>query len=473
MIVACPMFLQNINNTAMTIALPSIARSLHVPPLHLNLVITAYLLSLAVFLPMSAWLADRFGARQLFCAAIVMFSLASVLCGAATSMQSLLMWRVLQGLGAAMMLPVGRLILLRSVPASHLIDAMVWYTVPPVIGRLAGPLIGGAIVSVTSWHWIFFVNIPFGAVAVLLALLFVEDVRVAAPAPPFDIPGFLLLAAGLAITLGGLDTAGKGIFPGRASGLAIAAGVAILIWYGARSWRHADPVIDLRILRYRTFSTNVLGAVPLRLAIAAIPFLVPLLLQLGFGLSPLTCGFLVVGSAVGALCTRAVMRRAVKRYGFRRLLIGASLLTSVFYTSYALFSPITPHPLIFLAMFGGGLFSSMCMVSLNTFGFVELPAERMSHATALISMVQQLTVTGGVVLAASLLAFFSDWHSAVAVHAMGWNFSASIAAMGLVAMLSLLYFARLGPSDTDQFHGAEKPGDEASQQTVLATEPRL
>ncbi len=450
LIVASPMFLQNIDTSAMAIALPSIAASLQVPALQLNLIITTYLLSLAVFLPMSAWLADRFGAKRMFCMAIVLFSLASALCGTATSLATLVVCRIIQGMGAAMMVPVGRLILVRSVPPSELITAMVWYTVPPTIGRLAGPLVGGAIVSVTSWHWIFFVNIPFGVVAVLLALVFVEDSRPEGPPPAFDVAGFLLIAIGLAAMLGALETAGKGLIPGWLSALAAAVGASALGLYGLRNRRRAESLIDLRVLAFRTFRTNALGAVPLRLAVLAVPFLLPFMLQMGFGLSPLASGLLTAASAVGALCTRGIMRWAIDRHGFRRLLLGATVLTSAIYMSYALFGPATPHALMFCVLFLGGVLTSICMVSLNTLGFAELPKERMSHATVVISMAQQLTAGFGVVLAAALLALFSRSHGGDGVHLLAQDFSATFVALGLTALLSLFSFVRLKPDDGDE-----------------------
>jgi EmrB/QacA subfamily drug resistance transporter len=445
------MFLQNIDATVITTALPSMAASLGVPPMSLNLVITTYLLSLAVFLPMSAWLTDRYGAKRMFCVAIVLFSLASALCGMSTSVTALVVCRVFQGLGAAMMVPVGRLILLRSVPPSQMIAAMVWYTVPPMIGRLVGPMVGGAIVSVTSWHWIFFVNVPLGAVALLLTLLLVEDTRIEVPSPRFDFVGFVLMAVGLAAMLGTLDAVGKGPGPAHMPVVAATIGAAALCLYALRSLNQSNPVIDLRILKLRTFRTNVLGAAPLRLAQSAVPFLLPLMLQLGFGVSPLISGVLTAASGVGALCTRALMYWAIRRFGFRRLLLGANALTGLWYISYALFSPVTSHVVMYCTLLVGGLLSSMCMVSLNTLGFADVPRERLSHATALLSMAQQLTAGVGVVLGASSLRFFQWLRHGEGQQLLSQDFAASFVVVGLAALLSLAFFVQLKPNDGHQW----------------------
>lgn len=445
LIVASPMLLQNIDVSAMMVALPSIAGSLGVPPLSSNAVITVYLLSLAMFLPMSAWLADRFGAKQLFCTAIALFTLASALCGVASSMTSLVLFRAIQGLGASMMVPVGRLIVLRSVPPSGLVAAMVWYTVPATIGRLAGPLVGGIIVSITSWHWIFFVNIPFGVLAIILAVLFVEDTAVEMRTPPFDFPGFLLMAVGLAALLGGLDSYGTKAVPQWTSATAAMIGAAALGLYGLHSRNQTHPIIDLRVLRFPTFRTNILGAVPLRLALFSVPFLLPLMFQLAFDLSPFTSGILTAAAAVGSLFTRGAMHLTIHRFGFRRSLLGGVVMTGLCYASYALLGPATPHALTFSMVFAGGLLSSLCTVSLNALGLLEIPKELTSHATALISMTQQLTAGAGVVLSAVLLTLFSWGHGGERV--LERDFSATFVVVGLTALLSVLSFARLSPQE--------------------------
>lgn len=447
-IVASPLFLQNIDSSAMATALPEIARSLQVPTLHLNLAITSYLLSLAVFLPVSAWLAERWGAKRVFCLAIGLFALGSALCGAASSLSQLVVFRVLQGMGGALMVPVGRLILLRSVPPALMVSAMVWFTVPPVIGRMMGPLFGGAVVTLTSWRWIFLINIPFGLVAILMASRFIRDVRDEAAAPkPFDVRGFVLLAFGLTALLGGLETAGKAMAPTWMSWFAAVAGAALLWLYYRHSRGHAHPLIDLDILRFRTFRTNVVGATTLRIAIGATPFLLPLMLQLGFGLSPMASGSLTVATAVGALGTRVVMKRAIARWGFRRLLLGATVLGGFFYMSYGLFSPDTSHALMFCTMMLGGLVNSLCMVALGTLGFSEIPRHRMGHATALSTMAQQVSLTVGVVLGATLVSLASWWHGGDGTHLQPRDFSPAFFAIGLLSMVSLLSFRRLDPNE--------------------------
>ncbi len=447
LIVASPLFLQNLDTSVMATALPSIAESLQVPPLHLNLAITSYLLSLAVFIPISGWLADRFGAKRIFCLAIAFFALGSALCGVANSLPELVIFRVLQGLGGAMMVPVGRLILLRAVPPAEIVSAMVWFTVPPVIGRMVGPLFGGAIVSMTSWRWIFLINIPFGLLAILLAMTFVKDTHESTAPVPFDTTGFVLLATGLTALLGALEIAGKALAPGWVSWLAVGMGSLALWRYYGHARRQQDPIIDLDILRFQTYRTNVIGGTPLRIAIGASPFLLPLMLQIGFGLSPLTSGALTVATALGALGTRAVMKRAIHDFGFRQLLISATVLTSAAYMSYGLFKPTTSHLLMFCVMMFGGLINSLAMVTMTTLGFSDVPNVRMSHATTLSAMAQQLSLSFGVVLGATLVSAASWWHGGDAVHLHAEDFSPAFVVVGLINLLSLFSFFKLDPQE--------------------------
>ncbi len=441
-IVACPLLLQNLDTSIMATALPSIARSLDVETLHLNLAITSYLLSLAVFLPASGWLADRFGTRRVFCTAIVLFSAGSALCGLATSLPQLVLFRVVQGMGGAMMVPVGRLILLRSVPPARMVAAMVWFTVPGAVGRLAGPLLGGLIVTVTSWRWIFLLNVPFGVIGVLCALAFIEDTHEPRDAR-FDLPGFVLLSTGLVGLVGGLDTAGRGLVPQRVTFALIGVGALALVAYWRYSRRRVEPIIDPALLRYHAYRTAVLGGMPLRIALGASPFLLPLMLQLGFGLSPLASGSLSVATAVGSLSVRAVMGPAIRHIGFRPLLIGATLATGCFYASYGLFRPTTPHLLIFIVLLFGGLFNSLAMVTLNTLGYSDMPTPQMSRATAFASMAQQLSISVGVAFGASVLALTAHLYGGSAAHLSARDFSPAFFVVGALTLSSLLFFVRL------------------------------
>ncbi len=452
-IVASPLFLQNLDTSIMATALPTIAQSLQVEPLHLNLAITSYLLSLAVFLPVSGWLSERFGARRVFCSAIVFFATGSALCGLAQTLPQLVAFRLLQGMGGAMMVPVARLILLRSVVPAMMVSAMVWFTVPPTIGRMIGPLVGGTIVTYTSWRWIFLINIPFGLLGALLAWHYVPDTHEPGPREPFDLPGFLLMATGLTAMLGALETAGKGFMPASASWAIGLLGVMTLWFYWVRSRSMASPLIDLSILRFGTYRAAIVGGLPLRVAIGASPFLLPLMLQLGFGLSPIASGSLTVATAVGSLATRAVMTRTIRFFGFRRLLLGATVGTSICYASYSLFTPETPHGLIFCTLMLGGLVNSMVMVSLQTLGFSQIPKPRMSHATSLSTMVQQLAVSLGVVLGAALVGVVARLHGGDAAHPQAHDFSPVFVLIGMMTMISLLWFSRLGVDEGNELRG--------------------
>ncbi|SEM18411.1 drug resistance transporter, EmrB/QacA subfamily [Variovorax sp. YR750] len=448
LIVAAPLFLQNLDTSVMATALPTIAHALDVSVLHLNLAITSYLLSLAVFLPVSGWLADRFGPKRVFCAAVAFFSLGSTLCGAAQTLPQLVAFRVLQGMGGAMMLPVGRLILLRSVPPAQMVSAMVWFTVPPAFGRLAGPLFGGAIVTLTSWRWIFLVNIPFGLIAIAGAMRFIGDLpEDSSPPAPFDIEGFVLLALGLTALLGSLEMVGKALLPVSVIWAMAGVGVLASLVYHLRSRGKAEPLIDLGILRFSTCRASIIGGTPLRIAIGASPFLLPLMLQLGFGLSPLTSGSLTMAAALGSLATRTVMARAIRTVGFRSLLVGATCLTCLCYVSYGQFRPATPHVQIFVTLLFGGLVNSMAMVSLQTLGFSQIPKPRMSHATTLNSMAQQLSLSLGVTLGATLVTLAAWWNGSSTSQLSAADFSPAFGVVGAMTLLSLLSFTKLSKDE--------------------------
>jgi hypothetical protein len=322
---------------------------------------------------------------------------------------------------------------------------MVWFTMPPTVGRMIGPLVGGAIVTWTSWRWIFLLNVPFGLLGIALAWRFIgtecdEELR-----EPFDATGFVLLALALTGLLGALEMTGKNLVGGWTIAALALIGAAALLAYVWRSRRVAAPIVNFRVLRFPTYFAAIVGGIPLRIAIGASPFLLPLMFQLGFGLSPLDSGLLTVATAIGSLSTRGVMRRAIGRFGFRPLVIGATAAAGTFYMSYGLFRPDTPHLLMFCTMLASGLVSSMAMVSLQTLGFSEIPKPLMHHATTLSTMTQQVSLTFGVVLGASLVGAAAWFHGGDAAHPAARDFSPAFFLIGLTTLLSLFFFVRLHP----------------------------
>ena len=402
LIVACALFMQNVDSTVIATALPPIAAALHEDPLRLNLAITSYLLSLAIFIPLSGWTADRYGSRTVFRVAILVFTLGSVCCGAATNLWELVLARVVQGMGGAMMVPVGRLVLLRAVPKSELVRAMSMLTVPALLGPIMGPPLGGFIVTYASWRWIFYINVPFGFLGFLLVGRFIPEVREETTVP-LDLRGFALAGFGLAALMYGFEMAGRGMLGPEFAALLLVGGTLLLGLYAAHARTTAAPIIDLGLMRIASFRGSVIGSGVFRIGVEGLPFLMPMLLQLGFGLSPLRSGLLTFATYAGAMTMKASATPIIRAFGFRTVLVGNAAICSLFMLSYSLFRPTTPHLAIFLALLAGGFFRSLQVTSTNTLVFADVPPALMSRATSLASMAQQLWMSLGVGFSALFL----------------------------------------------------------------------
>src|SRR3954452_21452186 len=394
LIVACAMFMQNLDSTIIATALPTIAQSLGETPLRLNVAITCYLLSLllslAVFVPISGWTADRFGARRVFTAAIVVFTIGSIACGFAQTLGMLVAARIVQGVGGAMMVPVGRLILLKSFPKTDLVRAMSYVSVPALIGPMMGPPLGGFIVTYASWRWIFFINIPIGVLGVLLVNLFIGNLR-ETTVRPFDLSGFVLTGVGLASAMFAFETIGRGEVPIFVTLGLLALGAVCLAAYFRHARRVDHPIVDLALMRIPTYAMTTTGGFLFRMGMGALPFLMPLRLQVGFGLSALKSGSLTFASAVGAMTMKVSVQPIIRTFGFRRVLIANTVVCSAFLFSYSFFGPTTPHTIVFLALLAGGFFRSLQMTSINTLTYADVPSNLLSRATSLTSMAQQLS----------------------------------------------------------------------------------
>jgi len=400
LIIATALFMENMDGTVLATSLPAIARDLHEDPIVLKLALTSYMLTLAVFIPASGWVADKLGARTVFCTAIATFVLGSILCGASGTLPELIAARTFQGLGGAMMVPVGRLVLLRSIPKSEMVDSLAYLTIPALIGPVVGPPLGGFITTYLHWRWIFWINVPIGLLGIALTLKFIENVRERDVAA-FDLKGFLLSGPGLLSLVFGMTTVGRGFTPGWATAALIAAGIAFMALYVRHARRAPAPILDLTLLKLPTFKAGVAGGFLFRLGIGAIPFLMPLLLQLGFGLSPFQSGSLTFAAAAGAMVMKFTASRLIRRFGFRTILIGNAAISAVFLASYGLIGPNTPHALIFFGLLIGGFFRSLEFTALNAIGYADVEQARMSRATSFASVSQQMSQAVGVAVAAA------------------------------------------------------------------------
>jgi EmrB/QacA subfamily drug resistance transporter len=463
LIVACALMMQNVDSTVIATAIPRIAEALHEDPLRLNLAITSYLLSLAIFIPLSGWTADRFGARTVFSAAILVFTLGSIACGLSGSLPQLVLARIVQGAGGAMMVPVGRLVMLRTVPKSELVRAMSFLTVPALIGPIMGPPLGGLIVTYASWRWIFFVNVPFGLLGMALVSRFIENVR-EEQNPPLDMSGFLLAGGGLAAVMYGFETAGRGMVAPEVAAILLASGTVLLGLYGLHARGMASPIIDLGLMRLPTFSASVIGSGIFRIGIDGLPFLMPMLLQLGFGLSPLESGLLTFATYAGAMTMKASATPILRTFGFRQVLIGNAFICGLFMAGYSLFRPTTPHLVIFVTLLAGGFFRSLQVTSTNSMVFADVPPALMSRATAFASMAQQLWMSLGIGVSALQLHLVHLLRGGPALDA--GDFVPVFLINGCIAIAAVLVFLPMAPDA-----GAELSGHRPAPVTASVRRP--
>lgn len=442
-IVAIPLMLQNLDTSAVGTALPGMALALGVSPLHLNLAITSYLMSLAVFLPLSSWLSDRLGTRRVFVSAIAVFGLGSTACGFADNITELVAARVFQGMGGAMMLPIGRHILYQTIPREGLVKAMVWFTVPTTLGPLLGPALGGALVTYASWRLVFWMSTPICLIGMALALKFI-DVQPPAERSRLNVPSYLMLGFGLACLVFGFETAGRGQLPVAAVAALLLTGAALLTAYTLHARRISNPAIDLSLMEYKPFRASIAGGFLLRTSLAAQPFLLPLLLQIGFGMSAAKSGLITLATAAGSLTTRFFLPYLAQTLGFKRVLIVMTVFVSLLYVVYAQFGPGTPVAVIFAVLAVNGFGRASLMVNLSTMGYSSIPSPRMGRATALAAMAQQLSISFGVTFGASLLNLVLLLRGADALTAD--DFTPVFLALGALPLVALVWFAPL-PAD--------------------------
>lgn len=389
--------MEQLDATIVNTAIPSIAASLEVSPLSLKSVVSSYILSLAVGIPISGWMADRFGTRRVFAVAVIVFTIASVLCGLAQSAEMMIVARLLQGIGGAMMMPVGRLAIIRTFPKGELLRAMNFVIIPALIGPLLGPTVGGLIVHWVSWRFIFFVNVPVGLIALFLVYRYMPDYR-SEHRRPLDVVGLLLFSSGTAILSWLLEVFGEHTLAPLSAALLLVLSLGLLAAYAFHAQGKEFPLLRLALFHIRTFRVSVLGGFLTRLGIGGLPFLLPLLYQVGIGLPAWQSGLLMVPAAIAAMGMKVVSQRLLRRFGYRQILVVNTICVGLTIGLFALVGPETPLALIVVFGLMQGFFNSMQFSSMNSLAFADIDDKDSSMASTISSSFQQLSMSFGLAI---------------------------------------------------------------------------
>jgi len=453
LIVAVALFMENMDSTVIATSLPAIARAIGTNPLALKLAVTSYLLSLAICIPASGWTADRFGARNVFRIAIGVFVLGSIGCAASHSLEQFVLARIVQGMGGAMMTPVGRLIMVRSIDKRLLLNAMSLVTMPALIGPICGPPLGGFITTYASWHWIFLINVPIGVVGIAMASYYIANVRIEHH-DPFDFVGFILSGLAIAGLAFGLSVLGLDFLPTSVVAVLLCIGAVSAVAYVIHARRTPAPILDLNLLKLPTFRASIFGGFLFRLGIGALPFLLPLLLQIGFDLTPFQSGLITFTTALGSMFMKAAVASVLNRFGYRNVLLYNSLVSSAFLAACASFVPGMPFAAMIAILLSGGFFRSLQFTSINTIAYAEIEPAKMSRATALVAAAQQLSLSTGVAVGALVVEITLRLKHGAAMGAT--DFPPAFLVVGALAATAGLIFARLSPDA-----GAELSGRKA------------
>lgn len=440
-LVALGFFMQALDATILNTALPSIAASLGESPLRMESVVISYLLTVALLMPASGWLADRFGTRRVYMAAIALFALGSLLCAESQTLWQLVAARVVQGLGGALLMPVGRLAVLRVFPGAQLVAALSFVTMPGLVGPLIGPLAGGWLVQAASWHWIFLVNLPIGVLGLWAVRRYMPDF-INAERPPFDLAGFALLGGGMVMLSLGLQGLGELGFARANATLLLVAGLAATVAYWLHAARAPAPLFALSLFQTRSFAVGLLGNLFARLGSGAMPFLLPLMLQLGLGYSPLQAGLAMMPVALAAIAMKTVVEKILGRYGYRRVLLVNTVLVGALIASFALLPQVVPvwRLVVQLALFGAA--NSVQFTAMNTLTLRDLTGPAASAGNSLLSMTMQLSISLGVAFAAALLSSFGKYFAA---GELLWVFRATFVCVGMLGAMAAAIFAQLDP----------------------------
>ncbi|KKB81332.1 major facilitator transporter [Devosia soli] len=431
--------MEQMDSTVIATSLPAIATDIGSDPIALKLALTAYFVALAIFIPLSGWMADRFGAKNIFRLAIFVFMLGSLACSFAFSLESFVLSRFFQGMGSSMMTPVGRLLLVRSTPRSELVSAMAWLTLPGLIAPLTGPLIGGFLTTYLSWHWIFWINIPIGIAGIILSGIFLQVPDERTPRP-VDLVGFVIASIAFSGMVFGLSVISLPALPIIYGYLTIAVGVTAGVLYILHAKRTKYPLLDPALFRHRLYRSSITGGSLYRIGVGAMPFLLPLMLQIGFGLTPFESGAITFVSAIGAIMSKFVAERVFARFGFPRVLAFSAVVGGLLIATQGLFTTETPTVIIMSVLLCGGVLRSVFFTGSNALGYADVPDAETSQATAIVAVCQQLSVAFGVAVAGGILELtgrFTGGHLTVL------NFQIAFFTVGVLSALAGLVYLTL------------------------------
>ncbi len=461
LILAVALFMEQMDSTVIATSLPAIAKDLNVGPITLKLALTSYMVALAIFIPISGWMADKFGAKKIFRFAIAIFVVGSICCAFSASVVEFVVSRFFQGMGGAMMTPVGRLVLLRTTKRSDLVSAMALLTIPGLVGPLTGPPIGGFITTYFSWHWIFLINVPIGLIGIWLATINLPEIETTNP-PRLDTVGFVLSGVAASGVVFGLSVVSLPALPPVVGITSTILGIISGLCYIRHAKLHPDPILDFRIFRNATFRAASIGGTIFRISTGAIPFLMPLMLQIGFGLNPFQSGMITFAGAIGAITTKFFARRVFAATGFKSILIGAGIVGACTTFANGFFTPNTPYAVIMIFLVTAGFARSFFFTGTNALSYSDIDDRQASQATSMASVLQQISLALGVAFAASILevsSYFSgehlqlsDFHTAFMI----------VAGVSLLAILPLIAMDRSAGAAVSG-HRRKIADDEASQ----------
>ena len=445
-VVAIAFFMQSLDGTILNTALPAMARDLAENPLRMQGVVIAYMLTVALLIPASGWIADRFGTKKIFFGAIMLFSIGSLLCALSSSLTMLVGARVIQGLGGALMLPVGRLVVLRAYPRSELVRIMGFITIPGLLGPLLGPTMGGWMVQYLTWHWIFLINLPVGMIGCYAVWKFIPDLR-GSERTRFDGLGFLLFGAAMVLITIAMEGLGELHLPHLRVMLLLFGGLACLAAYWLRAGHIDNPLFSPVLFKTRTFAVGILGNLFARLGSGALPFLVPLLLQVALGYSPSEAGMSMLPLAAAAMFAKSIARPLIERLGYRIVLTGNTLALGLMLASMGLVSEQTPYPLLLGMLAVLGAINSLQFTAMNTVTLIDLDDAQASSGNSLLSVVAQLSLSLGVACAGALLGGFTAEAGNDGVNTVLGAFQLTFLTVGIMAMLAAAIFLQLSPKD--------------------------